>query len=130
MKFKIDTTDLYTRILPADAPLSDSMAAQLVTICQKQQLTGSGNCIIDLSSLPDSPAEDTEAVFKTLLQLHEAQYNAGHSLIFTGAGTQLLAQFKQAELHHILNLTPTLPEAIDMVNMEIMERDLFNEDEP
>jgi hypothetical protein len=130
MKFKIDTTGPYTRILPAEAPLSDRMAAQLVVLCQEQQQNGSGNVIVDFSELPDAPAAAPEAAFETLLQWHEAQYNAGHSLIFTGAGTQLLAQFKQAELHHILNLTPTLPEAIDMVNMEILERDLFNEDEP
>ncbi len=127
MRFKIDTNPSYTRILPEDGAISASMAALLTQKCTQIQSDGPQNLIVDFSQFPDEAAPDAEALFAALAQLHELQYEAGSSLVFTGFHPLLLAQVKAAELHHILNITPTLIEAIDMVNMEILERDLFNE---
>lgn len=128
MKFKIDTNPSYTRILPEDGPVNATMAALLTQKCQEIQNDGPRNLIVDFSQLPDNAASDAEALFAAWAQLHEMQYEKGHSLILTGFQPLLLAQIKRAELHHMLNITPTLIEAIDMVNMEMLERDLFNEE--
>lgn len=128
MKFKIDTNPSYTRILPEDGPVNATMAALLTQKCQEVQAEKSRNLIVDFSQLPDSAASDAEALFAAWVQLHEMQYEKGYSLILTGFQPLLLAQIKRAELHHMLNITPTLIEAIDMVNMEMLERDLFNEE--
>lgn len=128
MKFKIDTNPSYTRILPEDGPVNATMAALLTQKCQEVQAEKSRNLIVDFSQLPDSAASDAEALFAAWAQLHEIQYEKGYSLILTGFQPLLLAQIKRAELHYMLNITPTLIEAIDMVNMEMLERDLFNEE--
>lgn len=128
MKFKIDTNASYTRILPQPTPGSATMAEALTQKCQEVQNAGPQNLIVDFSGLPDAQMPDAEAFFKALIALHEVQYEKGNSLVFTSPGPLLLAQIKKAALHSILNITPTLIEAIDMVNMEILERDLFNEE--
>ncbi len=128
MKFKIDTNPNYTRILPEDAVLSATMADEIIRKCQELQGAEMHNFILDFFGITDAETGDSAPVFEAFLRLHERQYEAGSSLIFTGIGPQLLAQMKRDDLHHVLNITPTLPEAIDMVNMEILERDLFNEE--
>ncbi len=130
MKFKIDTNASYTRILPEGEALSATMADGLFQQCRAQQYTAEApRFIVDFSGLPDAEATDAESVFEKFALLHEDVYTASGSLIFTGIGPALLQQIKREDLHHILNITPTLQEAIDMVNMELLERDLFNEDE-
>lgn len=128
MKFKIDTNPGYTRILPEDAILSATMAEEIIRKCQELQGAEALNFIVDFSGIEDGEAADATPFFEALVGFHETRYEAGSSLIFTGIGPQLLAQMKRDDLHHILNITPTLQEAIEMVNMEIMERDLFNEE--
>lgn len=128
MKFKIDTNPDFTRILPEGEYLSATMAGAIAQTCQEGPEGSPTNFILDFSGITDAEVPDAASTFETLTQLHEARYEAGGSLIFTGIGPQLLAQLKRADLHHVLNITPTLQEAIDMIQMEILERDLFNEE--
>lgn len=124
MEFKIDTNDTYSLILPMATALDASMAASLRAKCLDLAEEGSQNFIVDLSN--GQNADD--AALEVLVSFHEECYEEGRSLIFTGVVDGLLQRMKQARVHLTLNVTPTMDEAIDMVNMEILERDLFNEE--
>ncbi len=87
--------------------------------------SGSPNFIIDLQNgLSIAP----EAIDK-LVQLHEECYEAGCSLVLTAIKSPVLAAIKESGADEILNIAPQMIEAIDIVSMEILERDLFNEEE-
>jgi len=62
--------------------------------------------------------------------LHEACYNEDQSLVFTGIQPAVLGAMQQKEIDLAVNIAPTEVEAVDIISMEILERDLFNEDAP
>ena len=60
--------------------------------------------------------------------MHEEFYGNEESLVFTGISGKILAALKQNETDLLINIAPSMIEAIDIVSMEILERDLFNEE--
>lgn len=123
MKFKFDTTDNYCIIAPDYPNLNENLADNLLEEIQKRLNNEESNFIICLDNTEDS---DTEGRNK-LLQLHELVYKHSGSLVFTGLNDLILKTIKKEQLHIHLNITPTLIEAKDIINMEILERELFNE---
>jgi anti-anti-sigma regulatory factor len=121
MEFKIDTRDTYTLITPAAQHLDDSMAATLQQKLHDLSDEGQTAFIIDLAAATSADS----AAFEVFVSQHEEAYEAGPSLVFTGAVAGLLQQMKQHRVHLTLNLTPTLDEAVDIVNMEALERELL-----
>jgi hypothetical protein len=60
--------------------------------------------------------------------LHEECYGMGQSLVFTGIRPEVMNTLKQHEANQLLNIAPTMIEAVDIVSMEILERDLLSEE--
>lgn len=121
MEFKIDTRDTYTLITPAAEHLDDSMAAALQQKLHDLADEGQSAFVIDLRSATSADS----AAFEVFVSQHEEAYEASRSLVFTGVVDGLLQQMKQQRIHLTLNLTPTLDEAVDIVNMEALERELL-----
>lgn len=120
MEFKIDTKPVYTTIMPDAGLLDANLAAAINAKCRELSGNGSKHFIIDLSECRDADA----SAFPGLLELHEHCYTNGQSLVFTG----ISGVVNDPELSQMLNITPTVAEAIDIISMEILERDLFNEE--
>ena len=122
MQFKYDTKPTYTII----TPLYDSVDANLTENLTKQiaDLTGDGsnNFIIDLQNC--DKADNTSLAL--ILKLHEECYEEERSLVFTELNKDVAQAFKGVDKDRILNIAPTPIEAIDIVSMEILERDLLN----
>ena len=122
MEFKIDTKTTYTHITPIanllDAKLTESIRQKWEQLRQR----GSHNLIVDLQNC----IEADKMSFNNLSQLHTDFYAEGNSLVFTGLQDNLADDLKNADIE--LNIAPTMEEAIDIVNMEMLERDLFNEE--
>lgn len=125
MQFKIDTKDSYTLITLSENVLNVKLAEILTRECINIRQNGRANIIIDLSSVSTI---ETDAIDQMLV-MHEESYSNDDSLVFTGIHPSLLAGFKEKEADMILNIAPKLIEAIDIVNMEILERDLMNEED-
>ncbi len=126
MEFKIDTNETYTLLLPQTAVLDANLAALMLEQTEELSEEGVENFIFDMQQI----ASGDEVGLTAMATLHERCYEDERSLVFTGIFGALLQQFKKEQLHLVLNITPTLEEAIDMVNMEILERDLYNEEQP
>ncbi len=125
MEFKIDTKPTYSIITPLDAHIDANMTAALSQKCDDLAKSGSTNYIIDLQHCI---AGDNTA-FDDLVQMHENCYNNSQSLVFTSVQESVLKQLQALELDTVLNIAPKMIEAIDIVSMEILERDLFDESE-
>lgn len=125
MEFKIDTKPNYILLTPVSNRLDANLTAALSQKWEELTKSGSANFIIDLHNCLDA---DTTS-FNELTLLHENCYNSSQSLVFTNVSEPVMQALKQDELDTILNITPTMIEAVDIVNMEILERDLFKDEE-
>ncbi|RYD59381.1 MAG: hypothetical protein EOP56_00520 [Sphingobacteriales bacterium] len=126
MEFKIDTKPSYSHITPVTNHLNANLTAALHQKCRELAESGSTNYIIDLHNCLDAD----NASFEDLAGLHEHCYTNEQSLVFTAVNDAVMKELKAAELDTVINIAPTTIEAIDIVSMEILERDLFKEDEP
>ena len=123
MEFKIDTKATYTLITPNSTELNEIMAENLCHKVKELLNTGNKNFIIDLNNTSSAQMESSSV----LLDLHQIIYNNECSLVFTNLQEAVMLNMKKEQLHLSLNITPTLIEAIDIINMEVLERDLLKE---
>lgn len=123
MEFKTDAKTNYTLIQPEQGSLNVKMAAALRqkvnSLLEKSNL----NFIVDLKQQPEIELE----AGSILMEMHYQLYENGHSLVFINLQEGVMQAMKKEQLHLSLNLSPTLIEAIDIINMEILERDILNE---
>jgi anti-anti-sigma factor len=124
MEFKIDTKDNFTVITPAAGGIDAKLAEELADKCTEVRQSGSNNLIIDLTHCN---IVDNTAV-KEFIKLHEESYSEEQSLVFTGVSKAVMDMLKEDESDLLLNIAPKMQEAIDIVSMEVLERDLFNEE--
>lgn len=123
MDFKIDTKPNYTVITPDMGGLSVNLAEEMRQKVEDATETGSHNFVIDLQNISSMDM----AAGNVLLDLHHAVYNTGGSLVFTMPEECVVQTLKKGQYHLSLNITPTLIEAIDIISMEVLERDLLGE---
>lgn len=125
MDFKLDTKPTYTVITPISAVLDAALTDELRQKWDGFSEKGSCNFIVDLHSCLQANEDSLES----LAHLHEHIYTHQFSLVFTHVQPQVLEMMKEKEIDLVINIAPTMIEAIDIVSMEILERDLFGEEE-
>ncbi len=124
MEFKIDTKDTFTVLTPISGKIDANFTGALGTRCMETRQSGSKNVIVNLEHVT---AIDKEVV-PDLINLHEESYAEDASLVFTMVNEKVMAVFKEDETDLLINIAPRMDEAIDIVSMEILERDLFSEE--
>ncbi len=122
MEINIEIKPGYTVLTPQEGLLNEQVA-DLIEKINEQQATGSRNFIVSLKNCTDIDSRSAYA----LLELHHNIYEQTGSLAFCELPNVVLQKLKQEQLHLSLNLTPTFIEAADIVNMEVLERDLYND---
>lgn len=123
MEFKTDAKTNYTLIQTEQGSLNAKMAAELRQKVDSLLEEGRKNFIIDLKNQQEIELEADSI----LIEMHHQLYENGHSLVFINLQEGVLQSMKKEQLHLSLNLSPTLIEAIDIISMEILERDILNE---
>ena len=124
MDFKIDTRNTFTTIMPLEKEISAKLTGLLQEKCEQMRQSGSTNFIIDLQQCT---AIDKMAI-PELVAMHEMSYGQGQSLIFTGINDKVMAILKEDETNLLINIAPSMIEALDIVSMEILERELYGEE--
>lgn len=124
MLFKLDTKENHY-IISANFDTLDEIMADGLSVYIKNNDLPLNNFIIDLSNVSNFEIKATPAIIK----LHELVYNVGGSIVFTLLQDAVLQKVKQERLHLTINITPTMIEAEDIINMEVLERDLLGEEE-
>ena len=126
MNYSIESKDLYHQITVSDDYLTTVEAQELVNVVEQHvKKSPVHNFIIDFSSVSDMEPE----ISPILLGLHNDIYDQEASIVFACVQEVMLHKFKQEQLHLTLNVTPTVIEAIDIISMEMLERDLLQEEE-
>lgn len=124
MKFKIDTKEKIVTIQPQITRLDANLSAGFVSEINSLPELKGRNLILDLSLVEKADAAGTEAI----LTVYHQQYDSNHSCALTGLNSVLTQQLKTAD-ESAHNLAPTLAEAIDLVMMEELERELMRDEE-
>ncbi len=124
MEFKIDTKDTFTIITPLLHKIDANLTGALGEKCSQIRQSGSANIIVDLQNC----SEIEHSAVPELVNLHEESYGSEQSLVFTQVNEKVIAVLKEDETDLLINIAPRLDEAIDIISMEILERDLFNEE--
>lgn len=124
MEFKIDTKETFSTITPLNGTISAILTGAIGEKCGNLRQSGSKNFIVDLQHCTEIEENGGEA----LVAMHEEFYGNEESLVFTGVSGKVLASLKKNETDLLINIAPSMIEAVDIVSMEILERDLFNEE--
>ncbi len=124
MEFKIDTKETFCTIMPLADEISAKLTGALTLKCEELRQRGSKNFIIDFRNCENAD----KAALKELVTLHEECYGMGTSIVFTGMNRTIMTVLKDDETDLLINIAPKMDEAIDIISMEILERDLFNEE--
>ena len=120
MNYKIDTKENFDIITPQIAMLNSTLTDELSKLINKSR-EDDKSVIIDFSQVNEIPEEFVDF----LTQTHETMYLDNFSFVLCQVGGILKQQLQEADLEDSLNIAPTLIEAIDIVSMEVLERELL-----
>jgi anti-anti-sigma regulatory factor len=120
MNYKIDTKENFDIITPQIAMLTSTLTDELSILINKSR-EHDKSVIIDFTQVNEIPEEFVDL----LTQTHETMYLDNFSFVLCQVGGNLKQQLQEADLEDSLNIAPTLIEAIDIVSMEVLERELL-----
>ncbi len=124
MDFKIDTRDTFAVITPETETITANLTDELQLTFDKMRQSGSQNFIVDFQNCTNI---DSDAI-ENMVAMHEQIYSMGKSLVFTGIKGRVMVALKENETDMLINVAPKMIEAIDIISMEILERDLYSEE--
>ena len=126
MIFKIDTKEKFTVITPMSETLSDNLTAELIQTATNHLQKDIKNMVLNLGQV-QSIDEDAAT---HLVKLEQTFYENNASFVICEIQPKVTEQLEKFELLELINITPTESEAGDIVQMEEMERELMEDDNP
>ena len=123
MHVKIDTRERFHVITILESPLHANMTEYLGKILEDHLRSDVKNVIIDLSKVTKMDLEMANA----LCALQQRHYENQASLVICCLDKELEDWLDREGLLELMNVTPTLSEAMDIVQMEEMEREMFED---
>ena len=125
MKYSIDKNEQYSILKlqeeKLDSPLSPALKSEFVTL----NAEGIKNIIIDLSEVKYVDSSGLSA----LLVGNRIYNEDGGIFILASLNDHVMKLIRISQLNNVLNLLPTVEEAIDAIFLKEIERDLQNGDE-
>jgi anti-anti-sigma factor len=123
MNVKIDTKEKFHVITIREPRLSANMTEELKETFASLTQNEVKNIILNLSVLTEM---DPDAAM-TLCNLQQSSYENQQSLVFCCLDKSLEKWLDDQELLELMNVTPTESEAWDIIQMEEIEREMFND---
>ncbi|HMG83005.1 MAG TPA: STAS domain-containing protein [Ferruginibacter sp.] len=123
MNVKIDTKEKFTVIKPQEPALSANMTEELGNLLVPYLQKDIPHIILKMT---DVQSIDKESADK-LANLQQLFYENDTSFVICELNDKVEELLEKEELFDIMNITPTESEAWDILQMEEIERELFNE---
>lgn len=123
MKVKHDTKEKFHVITILESAVSANMTDGMEKAFSDATQNDVKNLIIDASEIKELDRE----VAEKLVSMQQISYENGHSFVICCLTPTVESFLDQEDLLEIMNVTPTLSEAMDIVQMEEIERELFND---
>ncbi len=125
MNVKIDTKEKFSVITPIEANLTAILTAELYNSLLLYQQKDIPHLVLNLNLVETIDLESGEII----ANLQQNFYENDCSLVICNLKPAVEKLLDEAELLEILNVTPTESEAWDIVQMEQVERELFEDEE-
>ncbi len=122
MNYTIETKENFDIISPTQSEFNSQMAEEIKGLVNNA-LAKKRSLIINLQEV----ASATKDVC-VLYQFHQNLYQENLSFVLCHVAANLKNELQKNELVEELNITPKLIEAIDIVSMEGLERELMGDD--
>lgn len=123
MKFTIDKHEKYVLIKLDESKLNSLVSPQFKSELILINTEGIRNVIVDLESVKYSDSSG----LSSLLVGHRLCKNSGGTFIITSISENLERLINISQLETVLTIVPTVEEAIDLIFMDEIERDLKKE---
>jgi anti-anti-sigma factor len=123
MKFSIDKHEKYVLIKLNESKLNSLISPQLKSEFILTNTEGLRNIILDLSVVKYSDSSG----LSSLLVGHRLCKNADGNFIITGLNENITRLITISQLENVLSIVPSVEEAIDIIFMEEIERELKKE---
>jgi anti-anti-sigma regulatory factor len=125
MNVKIDTKEKFQVITPSESILSENMTDELRQLLLSNLKKDVKNIILNLKEVK----EIKEPVAECVLSCQEQFYEQECSFVICEIAPEVEQFLDENEFLDQMNFTPTESEAWDIVQMEEIERELFDEEE-
>jgi anti-anti-sigma factor len=126
MQVKIDTKEKFHVITIMDSLLTANMTAELENSLSLYLQNGVKNVILNLEAVNELDLSAAESIIK----VQQSYYEHSASFVICSIQPQVEEFLDQQQLLEIMSATPTESEAWDIVQMEEIERELLDDDEP
>jgi|688.fasta_scaffold457813_2 anti-anti-sigma regulatory factor len=120
MNCKIDTRETFDIITPINTILDSKLADEVSKLIESSR-ENDKSVILNFENIVTLTIENIDM----LNHAHESMYTDNFSFVLCEIKGDLKNKIHENELDEILNITPTLIEAIDIVSMEDVERELL-----
>lgn len=123
MKFTVDKHEKYVLIKLNESKLNSLISPQLKSELILTNTEGQRNIILDLSTVKYSDSSG----LSSLLVGHRICKNSEGSFIITGINENISRLITISQLENVLTIVQTVDEAIDLIFMEEIEKELKKE---
>jgi anti-anti-sigma factor len=124
MKVKLDTKQKFRVITLQEPSLSANMTDELKEMLLLSRNKNIRNIILNLKDVK----EMDRAVGATLVNIQQMFYEENASFVICEVQKTVEIFLDEIELLELMNITPTESEAWDIIQMEEIERELYNEE--
>jgi anti-sigma B factor antagonist len=125
MKYTIDKKENYTIITIDEKKLDTTIAPDLKSEFVKLNAEGINNLILDLSNVKYTDSSGLSSI----LIANRLCNSSNGLLILSGLQDHVMKLITISKLESVLNILPSVEEAIDRVFLHEIERDLTNKEE-
>lgn len=125
MKYTIDKKENYTIITIDEKKLDTSIAPDLKSEFVKLNAEGITNLILDLNNVKYTDSSGLSSI----LIANRLCNSSNGLLILTGLQDHVMKLITISKLESVLNILPTVEEAIDRVFLHEIEQDLTNKED-
>lgn len=123
MNFKMDTKEKFSEITIIESQLSANMAAPLEDLLLPILNNPVKNVILNLEAVQQME----EGIVNKLAAIQQQFYENSNSFVICAIQPAVEQTFESLDLLEQMNVTPTVSEAWDIVQMEEIERELLDE---
>ncbi|MFT3843547.1 MAG: STAS domain-containing protein [Lacibacter sp.] len=124
MNVKIDTKEKFQVLTPAESTLSENMTDELRQLLLSYLKKEIKNVVLNLKYITTMD----EAVAECILSCQQQFYEEQSSFVICELSSELETFLDHNEFLDLMNFTPTESEAWDIVQMEEIERELFEDE--
>ena len=125
MRFSVNKSEKYTVLIPEEEKLDSLKAPQLKAEIVTMFQSGTENLIIDLSSVKYVDSSGLSSI----LVANRLAGEVNGRLVLAGLNEHVMKLIKISKLESVLNLLPTVQEAIDSVFLHEIEKDIEGEED-